>query len=172
MDVTANYASTTLVTSFLFNTDSFRTPADGTFTKVRVRMRNMGLQTPKKGVTTFRVASAAATMHDETQVGVLRINISTLPVASQSVVQQINSGEGVTVCYIPVEFNDRAAESIPNSQPHIQLLNGIELLDFDINVTFKPLAQDAFPSPLKSLNMMMVMETDGSRSGNASAFSS
>lgn len=171
MDATGQYNASTLVTSFLFNTDSFMDGTANPFTRVKVNMRSMGVQVPKNGVTTFRVAAAAAKMVDETQVGVLRINISNLPVASQSVVQQINSGEGTTMAYIPVEFNDRSAETIPNSQPRLQLLSGVELQDFVINVSFKPLAQDVIPSPLESLNVMMVMETDGSRTGNSAVFS-
>lgn len=165
------YNPSTSVTSFLFNTDSFRGPNAAPFSSVTVKMRAMGLQTPQHGVTTFRVAAAAAKMVDETQVGVLRINIVNLPIASQSVVQQINNGKGTTMAYIPVEFNDRSAQTIPFSQPHIQLLNNVVLQDFEIDIKFKPLSQDVIVSPLQSLNMMMVMETDGTKSGNTSAFS-
>lgn len=168
MNRQANYGPKTSVTSFLVSTRGFL-PDGQTFTRFRVQMTQQGVRTPRVGVVTMRLAAAAADF-DVTTVGTLRINVQGLPVPSQSVVQQIAEGAGTTMAYIPVEFSDRSSETDQDSQPVVQLLNNVDLNDLEIDLTFKPLRDDEAPIEVKSLNMMMVLETDGSRRANHTVF--
>ena len=74
------------------------------------------------------------------------------------------------MAYIPVEFSDRAAVADANAQPIIQLLGGIRLIDIRVTVEFKPLDVSSFVTDIDTLNLVLVMETDGSRRGNQAIF--
>lgn len=168
MDRLASYGPKTTVTSFLVSTRGYL-PDGETFTRFRVPMSQQGVRTPRVGVVTIRLATAAVDF-DVYKVGTVRINVKGLPVPSKSVVQQIAKGRGTTLAYIPVEFNDRAAQTDYDAQPVIQLLNNIDLNDLEVDLTFKPLNDNETELAINSLNMMLVMETDGSRRSNHNIF--
>ena len=166
MDRLSNYGPATSVLTLMMNSRSVTTEP---FKTLRMPLGTSDIRTPEKGVTTIRVAACAVNMVTPI-VGTLRVDVDGLPIPQQSVVQQVSASTGVTMAYIPVEFSDRAAVADANAQPIIQLLGGIRLIDIRVTVEFKPLNVSSFVTDIDTLNLMLVMETDGSRRGNQAIF--
>lgn len=166
MDRHSNYGPSTSVATLMLNS---QTVTDGQFSRLRVPLGTTNMRTPDEGVTTIRCAACAVEMVTP-EVGTLRVSVTGLPLQQRSVVQQVSLSDGVTMAYIPVEFSDRAAVTDANAQPTIQLLNGVRLVDVTVGVSFKPLAGEERDEPVENLNIMLVMETDGSRKANQIIF--
>lgn len=166
MDALNTYSGKTTVATFMVN--SARTGL-AEFTSLSLPFGPNSIYTPIEGVTTIRMAACAVEMEDPT-VGTVRIDVAGMPVSGAAVVQQVSSSIGTTLGYIPVEFGDRASEAEQTAQPVVQLYPGVQLLDMQVSVRFKPLQTAEETKALTSLNMILVMETDGTSSGNTSVF--
>ena len=171
MDALDNYGPKTTVAAFVVNSANVTT---GVFSSLLLPLGTSPIYTPQVGVTTIRMAACAVELADYTN-GFVRVRVGGLPVSSTAVAQQVTDDGDVTLGYIPIDFRETGFEDVaavaqPTAQPVVQLYGGVQLLQLRVGVEFVPLRPEDPVQDVTSVNMLLVMETDGSRSGNTAMF--